>query len=109
LVTGLFGAGGGFLIVPALANFARLPVRFAIGASLLIIAANSLVGFTSVALHEPIRWSFALSFAVATFPGVWLGARLARRAPALALKRVFGGFVLLIGAWILWRELPRIF
>lgn len=109
LVTGLFGAGGGFLIVPALTRFARLPVRYAIGASLLIIAANSLFGFANAAVHEPIRWSFVLTFAAATIPGVWLGARLARRAPALALKRVFGVFVLATGAWILWRELPRLF
>jgi uncharacterized membrane protein YfcA len=105
-VTGLVGAGGGFLVVPALVLLGRLPMATAIGTSLLVIALKSFAGFAGYAGHTTIVWPLALgvsAFAVAgSVGGAWLAARLSARA----LRQGFGWFVVAMAFFILTRELP---
>lgn len=94
-VTGFVGAGGGFLIVPALVFLRGLPVRTAIGTSLAVIALKSLVGFVGeVQETRDPEWSLLLPFALLAVAGVGGGAELNRRIPAERLRPLFGWFVL---------------
>ena len=94
-VTGFVGAGGGFLIVPALVFLRGLPVRIAIGTSLAVIALKSLVGFVGeVQETRDPEWSLLLPFALLAVAGVGGGAELNRRIPAERLRPLFGWFVL---------------
>ena len=105
-LTGFVGAGGGFLIIPALVLFARLPMKLAVGTSLTIIAVNSLIGFTGdLSAGTPIAWSFLLGFLAFALVGIVLGTYLARFIPGQKLKPAFGWFTLAMGAFILVREL----
>lgn len=98
--TGLVGAGGGFIIVPALVTIAKLPMKKAVGTSLLIMAVKSLVGFVG-ALHDiKPDWALLLPFTGIATAGIIIGARLARRVPAAKLKLVFGWFVLAMGTFV---------
>lgn len=102
LVTGIVGAGGGFLIVPALVFFAHLPMKQAVATSLAIIAAKSLIGFTGdiQAGFVPELWLTVL-FTGLTIGGMILGVRLAKKATDSHLKSAFGGLVLLLGLAIM--------
>jgi hypothetical protein len=102
--TGLVGAGGGFLIVPALALWAGLPLPEAIGTSLLVIVLNSLAGFSGYAAHVAVEPGLVAAVAVAAVAGSLLGSRLARRVAPGPLRRAFAGFVLAMSALILVRE-----
>jgi uncharacterized membrane protein YfcA len=105
-LTGFVGAGGGFLIIPALVLGARLPMKLAVGTSLAIIALNSLIGFTGdLSAGTPIAWSFLLGFLAFALGGIVLGTYLARFIPGARLKPAFGWFTLAMGAFILAREL----
>ncbi len=106
VVTGLVGAGGGFLIIPALVLFAKLPMRMAVGTSLLIIAIKSLFGFVGdIQSGQPIDWMFLVTFTVVTSAGIFLGSYLAKFIAAEKLKGAFGWFVLVMGVIILIEEL----
>ena len=106
VLTGVVGAGGGFAIVPALAVFARLPMRVAVGTSLTIIAAKSLFGFLGdVAVESNFDWGLLLAFSALAVVGILLGSRLGRLVPGTRLRPAFGWFVLLAAAGILMREL----
>ena len=106
LLTGFVGAGGGFLIIPALVLGARLPMKLAVGTSLAIIALNSLIGFTGdLSAGTPIAWSFLLGFLVFALGGIVLGTYLARFIPGAKLKPAFGWFTLVMGTFILTKEL----
>lgn len=105
LLTGLVGAGGGFLIVPALVIMAKLPMKNAVGTSLLIISANSLVGFMGDLSHRTMDWNFLLPFAAIAILGIFIGMLLADRVNGAQLKRGFGVFVLAVAAFILIREI----
>lgn len=106
LVAGLVGAGGGFLIVPALVLLAGMPMKNAVGASLLIIAAQSLIGFLGdLGAGQRVDWGLLLVFVAFAMIGVQVGARLADRVPGARLKTAFGWFVLLMGGLILSLEL----
>ncbi|MCU0446608.1 MAG: sulfite exporter TauE/SafE family protein [Microscillaceae bacterium] len=105
LIAGLVGAGGGFLIVPALVMMANLPMRVAIGTSLLIIASNSLIGFLGDLGNAPIQWQFLLTYSAMTIVGVLGGTYANRFIPAENLKKGFGVLVLLVGMMILWKEI----
>lgn len=108
LFSGLVGAGGGFLIVPALTMIAGLPIRNAIATSLLVISMQSLSGFTTHALQQDaIPWTIALTITFLAIIGSMLGARLASRIPAQGLRRAFGVLVLVLGAFVLLQQLPR--
>ena len=104
LLTGLVGAGGGFLIIPALVLLARLPMKMAVGTSLLIIAAKSLIGFLGDVGHQSIDWKFLAIFTTLSVAGIFLGSYLTRFIPGEKLKGLFGWFVLGMAVFILWKE-----
>ncbi|AXY76332.1 sulfite exporter TauE/SafE family protein [Paraflavitalea soli] len=105
LITGLVGAGGGFLIVPALIWMLRLPVKTAIGSSLLIIAINSLAGFAGDVMNYTIDWPLVLTIAGISIVGIFIGNRLQGLIPSGHLKKGFGWFVLGMGIYIILKEL----
>ena len=106
LLTGFVGAGGGFLIIPALVLGARLPMKLAVGTSLAIIGLNSLIGFAGdLSAGTPIAWPFLLGFLAFALGGIVLGTYLARFIPGAKLKPAFGWFTLAMGTFILLREL----
>lgn len=106
LVTGLVGAGGGFLIVPALALAAQLPMKRAVATSLAIIAINSLVGFLSdTQTRAHADWRFLITFTLLAMVGMSLGTVLSRRIPGARLRPAFGGFLLVMGTYMVVREL----
>lgn len=109
VVTGLLGAGGGFLIIPALVLYARTPMKQAIGTSLLIIAVNTLIGFAGDLLHgvSPDR-TFLAVFTALAIAGVVLGGRWNERIANEKLKPAFGWFVLVMGIYIIGRELSAL-
>ena len=108
-ITGLVGAGGGFLIVPALVNLVGLNMRAAIGSSLLIIAANSLFGF-SVSLSTGLKpdWTILLSILALSVTGLFIGRTFSKRVPESKLKKGFGYFVLVMGSFILVDQLIKL-
>jgi len=91
LLTGFVGASGGFLIIPALVLFARLPMKLAVGTSLAIIALNSLIGFTGdLSAGRVMDWPFLAGFLTFALSGIVLGTYLTRFIPGARLKPVFG-------------------
>ena len=105
LITGLLGAGGGFLLIPALVLLLGLPMKEAVGTSLLVIAINSLVGFTGSIPHQGTDWGLLLLVTVLAIAGIFLGSILNRKIPSRKLKKIFGWFVLAMGLYILWKEI----
>ncbi|MGY1704782.1 sulfite exporter TauE/SafE family protein [Geodermatophilus sp. SYSU D00697] len=106
LVTGLVGAGGGFLVVPALALLGGLPMGVAVGTSLLVIAMKSLAGLAGYLTTVPIDWALTGAVTAAAVVGSLFGARLVDRIPAEALRRGFGWFVLAMGSVVLVQQAP---
>ncbi len=106
-LTGLVGAGGGFMIIPALVLFAKLPMKMAVGTSLLIIAAKSLIGFIGDVTNptEAIDWNLLLSFSFIACVGIFVGAYLSTFIPGAKLKKGFGWFVAVMGVYIIAKEL----
>ena len=107
IVTGLVGAGGGFLIIPVLVFFAKLPMKSAVGTSLFIIAINSAVGFIGFASgeHLVIDWNLLIKFSLLAVTGIFIGIFLSRKISGKKLKTGFGWFVLMMGGYILAKEL----
>lgn len=105
IVTGLLGAGGGFLIVPALILFMKLPMKTAIGTSLVIIAVNSIFGFLFSIKQTPLAWEILLLFTGLSIIGIYIGSRFAEKIPGKTLKKWFGWFVLIMGIYIIIKEL----
>lgn len=103
-LTGLVGAGGGFLIIPALVFLTGLPFKTAVGTSLFVIATNSLIGFLGDALNYSMDWAFLLSISGLAIIGILVGNLLSKKASSTALKRSFGWIVLSMGSYILLRE-----
>ena len=99
-VTGFVGAGGGFLIIPALVILAKIPMKEAVGTSLMIIAIKSLFGFSGDLGQLNIDWQFLSISAAISIVGIVLGGRLAKKIPGHKLKKGFGYFVLIMGAFI---------
>ena len=105
-ITGIVGAGGGFLIIPALVVLAKLPMKQAVGTSLVIIAAKSLIGFTGdLRTSETMDWSFLMLFSGLAIVGIIVGSLLSKRIPNEKLKPAFGWFVLVMGFYIIGKEL----
>jgi uncharacterized membrane protein YfcA len=105
-ITGLVGAGGGFLIIPALVLLAKLPMKQAVGTSLLIIAAKSLIGFIGDLRGNAVMdWNFLLLFSLIAIGGIIAGSLLSKRVSNEKLKPAFGWFVLVMGLYIITREL----
>lgn len=105
VLTGLVGAGGGFLIIPALVIFTKLDMKEAVGTSLLIIAAKSLVGFLGDLSHLQIRWTLLLDITVLAIIGILIGNHWSKKMNARILKKIFGWFVLVLGIYIILKEL----
>ena len=105
-ITGLVGAGGGFLIIPALVLLAGLPMKQAVGTSLLIIALKSLLGFTGdLGSGLNIDYAFMLVFSAFAVVGILIGSYLTRFVSNEKLKPAFGWFVLVMGVYILTKEI----
>ncbi|MBN1301055.1 MAG: sulfite exporter TauE/SafE family protein [Melioribacteraceae bacterium] len=105
-LTGLVGAGGGFLIIPALVVFANLPMKLAVGTSLFIIAVKSLIGFTGdLGTGLQIDWYFLIIFTAIAIMGMIIGSRLSHKMNANLLKPVFGWFVLGAGILIIFQNI----
>ncbi|MEB2777132.1 sulfite exporter TauE/SafE family protein [Algoriphagus sp. D3-2-R+10] len=105
LITGIVGAGGGFLIIPALVLLAKLPMKMAVGTSLLIIAAKSLIGFLGDVSNQIIDWKLLLIFTGLSIVGIFIGSSLSKKINEKALKKGFGWFVLVMGVYIIATEL----
>jgi uncharacterized membrane protein YfcA len=103
-VTGLLGAGGGFLIIPALVLFGKLPMKVAVGSSLTIMAFSSLFGFFSTLSLYVIQWPLLISFTAIAIGGIFIGSSLSDKIPGHVLKKVFGWFVLAMAAFIIFKE-----
>lgn len=105
ILTGLVGAGGGFLIIPALVILGKLPMKLAVGTSLLIIAVKSMIGFIGDVLHYQIDWTLLMIFTALSIVGIIVGNILSHKVNGDHLKKAFGYFVLVMGVYILAREL----
>lgn len=105
LITGIVGAGGGFLIIPALVLLAKLPMKKAVATSLLIIAIKSLIGFIGDVENQYIDWPFLLTFTAISVIGIFIGIWLNKFIDGKRLKTAFGWFVLLMGIYIIFMEL----
>ena len=104
-LVGLVGAGGGFLIIPALVVLAKLPMKKAVGTSLAIIAINSAVGFLSDFGTHQFDWKFILIFSGFAIGGIILGSYLSKYISSAKLKPGFGWFILVMGVFIISMEL----
>lgn len=104
VVTGLVGAGGGFLVVPALALLGGLPMTLAIGTSLLVIAMKSFAGFAGHMGHVEVDLQLAAMISTAAVLGSVLGGALANKIPPAALRRGFATFVLMMAAFVLYQQ-----
>jgi uncharacterized membrane protein YfcA len=106
IITGFLGAGGGFLIIPALLFFANLPMKQAVGTSLLIIFINSAIGFGGdLYIGTPSDYSFLLSITGIAFIGMIIGTQFSKKIDGNKLKPIFGWFVLIMGFYIITKEL----
>ncbi len=102
-VTGIVGAGGGFLIIPALVLFAKIPMKQAIGTSLMIIAIKSLIGFTGDMMNPGMvfDWTLLMVFSVLSIIGMFIGTRMRRIVSGKSLKKGFGYFLLIMGLYMI--------
>lgn len=105
LVTGFLGAGGGFLLIPALVLLMKLPMKEAVGTSLLIIALNSLIGFTGDIGRYPIDFKFISVVTIISIAGVFIGGFFNQKVNPDKLKKGFGWFVLVMGIYIICHEI----
>jgi uncharacterized membrane protein YfcA len=108
MLTGLVGAGGGFLIIPALVVLSKLPMKQAVGTSLLIIAAKSLIGFTGDLSHMQMDWKLLLTVSALAIAGIFAGDALSKKVDGDKLKKGFGWFVLIMGVYIIFQQLQSI-
>ncbi|BAP30694.1 membrane protein [Chryseobacterium sp. StRB126] len=105
VLTGLVGAGGGFMIIPALVNLLKVPVKTAIGTSLVIISLNSLIGFSSSISHVKVEWDLLLSVTAIAVFGIIIGSKISKKIDGKKLKPAFGWFILVMGIYIITREI----
>lgn len=105
IITGFLGAGGGFLIIPALVIFLKLPMKTAVGTSLVIIAINSLFGFLFSLRQFEYNWTILVLFTLFAVTGIFIGSKIAEKISAASLKKGFGWFVLVMGIYILVKEI----
>ena len=106
LISGFVGAGGGFLIIPALVFMARIPMKMAVGTSLLIVAAQSLIGFLGdIQVNQPMNWQMLGLFTTFSVIGILIGNKLSKKINGEKLKTAFGWFVLAMGSYILIKEI----
>jgi uncharacterized membrane protein YfcA len=104
VLTGLVGAGGGFLIIPALVLLSKLPMKKAVGTSLVIIAAKSLIGFFGESPETHIDYLFLIKISAFAIVGIFIGTNLSKKIDGAKLKPAFGWFVLVMGIYIIIKE-----
>ena len=104
IITGLFGIGGGFLIVPALYFWTRLPMKKAVGTTLLIIAMNSLFSFLTCYSAALINWSLLIRFSLGAIIGILIGSQIAEKISGDYLKKIFGWFVMAVSFYIVFKQ-----
>lgn len=104
-LAGLVGAGGGFLIVPALVLLVKLPIKKAISTSLFIISIQSLIGFLGDLKTLEIDWEFLITFTIISIVGIFIGLALSKKISAKRLKRGFGYFTITMAIYIVFKEL----
>ncbi|MCO6459741.1 MAG: sulfite exporter TauE/SafE family protein [Pirellulaceae bacterium] len=114
ILTGLVGVGGGFLVVPALVVLGKLPMRVAVGTSLVVIAMKSFSGFAKylevlASVQQQINWPIVAAFVAIGIVGSLVGQLIAARMNQLALRRVFGVFLVGMGLLVLSMEAPKVF
>lgn len=107
IITGLVGAGGGFLIIPALVLIAKLPMKKAVATSLLIIAVKSLIGFIGDVENIDIDWAFLLIFTAISIIGIFIGTYISTFIEGKKLEKGFGWFVMFMGVYILIKEFTQ--
>lgn len=106
MLTGVVGAGGGFLIIPALVLFAKLPMKKAVGTSLAIIAAKSLVGFLGdIGSGQNIDFRFIIIISVIAIAGIFLGSHVSKFIESRKLRAAFGWFVLVMSVYVIVSEI----
>lgn len=103
-MSGLVGAGGGFLIIPVLLYFTSLPFKKAVGTTLLIITSNSLMGFMGDVMNYALNWSFLFSITGLAILGICIGNFFTKNLSTSSLQKSFGWFILSLGSWILLQE-----
>src|ERR1019366_4231215 len=103
-LTGMIGIGGGFLIVPALVAFGRVPMREAVGTSLLVIAMNCVSGYAGQRDSHTISWPFVITFSAVAIAGILAGTRFAQFVPQRILKKGFAVLLLVIATVVLWQN-----
>jgi uncharacterized membrane protein YfcA len=113
-VTGLVGVGGGFMIIPALVLLGGLPMHLAVGTSLVIIAAKSFAGFAEYLhvlneLNLQIDWFIIAVFSAIGVVGGWLGHKIGKRVDQMTLRKIFAVFLVLMGLFIFYKNLPGLF
>lgn len=104
ILVGFVGAGGGFIILPSLSFFARLPFKIAIGTTLLVIGINSLLGFAGDVLSYEINWTFLLMITALPVAGMLIGDNFSKRIPVQRLRDTFGWVMLTMALAILVTE-----
>lgn len=107
-ITGFVGAGGGFLIIPALVVLAKLPMKMAVGTSLMIIAIKSIFGFAGDITSGPaVDWLFLGLLTITALLGILIGSSLVKKIPGEKLKPAFGWFVLIMGGFVITMQMIR--
>ncbi len=108
-VAGFVGAGGGFLIIPALLFLAKTPMKMAVGTSLFIVSAQSLIGFLGdIRQDQIINWRLVLTFTFCAVVGIFIGSYLSKKVSGEKLKSGFGWFVLMMGIYIILKEVLKL-
>ena len=103
-VTGLVGVGGGFLIIPILVLLTKLPIKSAVGTSLIIIASKSVIGFSFKGNSDSVDWYLISQIIIFTLIGLFIGIYLSKKTDALKLKPLFAWFLLILGLYIIIKE-----
>ncbi|MHB1310648.1 MAG: sulfite exporter TauE/SafE family protein [Gemmatimonadaceae bacterium] len=104
VLTGVIGIGGGFLIVPALVILGKVPMKSAVGTSLLVIAMNSLSGYLGHHGEGEVPWDFVIRFTTVAVAGIIAGTALVKHIPTRQLKRAFAVLLTVIGVLVLWQN-----
>ncbi|PIF45031.1 hypothetical protein CLU96_2031 [Chryseobacterium sp. 52] len=104
-LTGLVGAGGGFMIIPALVSLLKMPMKKAVGTSLVIISLNALIGFSSSLGNAKIEWNFLIVVTAIAIVGIIIGSQLSKKIDGKKLKPAFGWLILLMGMYIFLKEM----
>ncbi len=103
-LTGLVGAGGGFLIIPALVILSKLPMKEAVGTSLIIVAVKSIIGFLGEGGESVVDWTFLSKISSFAIIGIFIGVSLSKKIDGEKLKPAFGWFLLIMGVYIILKE-----